>query len=218
MMATPFRNVISDEATLRELYPPAHALVQRKKITAIDEGCRQIIAVCPLVMVATSDAAGTCDVSPRGGPPGFVAVLDEHHLAIPDLPGNNLIETLTNLVTNPHVGLLFVLPGREETLRVAGRAWLTTDDEVLDAITPELRRPKAAIGIEVQEAYIHCAKSFRRGRVWEPESWQPDAAPSAAELLTLHCAIDASPEVVAADLEEGYRLGLAEERADGGGA
>jgi PPOX class probable FMN-dependent enzyme len=152
-------------------------------------------------------------VSPRGGPPGFVQVIDEHRLAIPDLNGNNLLDTITNIVANPHVGLLFVLPGRDETLRVNGRAWLTTDDVVLDGFTAELKRPKAAIGVAVEQAFVHCAKSFRRGRVWDPASWVPDAAPSAAELLTCHVELEATPEQVAADLEIGYAHDLAADRA-----
>ena len=144
-------------------------------------------------------------MSPRGGPPGFVQVLDEQRLAIPDLSGNNLLDSISNIVLNPHVGLLFVLPGRDETLRVNGRAWLTTDDAVLDGFTAELRRPKAAIGVEVVDAFVHCAKSFRRGQVWEPASWAPDVAPSAAELLTCHIELDATPEQLAANLEAGLR-------------
>ena len=144
-------------------------------------------------------------MSPRGGPPGFVQVLDAQRLAIPDLSGNNLVDSITNIVRNPHVGLLFVLPGRDETLRVNGRAWLTTDDAVLDGFTAELRRPKAAIGVEVVDTFVHCAKSFRRGQVWDPASWAPDVAPSAAELLTCHIELDATPEQLAANLETGLR-------------
>ena len=157
--------------------------MQRKKIARLDDGCRAVIESAPLVLVATSRPDGGCEVSPRGGPPGFVQVLDEQRLAIPDLSGNNLVDSISNIVLNPHVGLLFVLPGRDETLRVNGRAWLTTDDAVLDGFTAELRRPKAAIGVEVVDAFVHCAKSFRRGQVWDPASWAPDVAPSAAELL-----------------------------------
>jgi PPOX class probable FMN-dependent enzyme len=198
---------------VRELYRTPSEIVRRKKIGVLDDGCRAVIAATPLVLVATSAADGSCEVSPRGGPAGFVQVLDEHRLAIPDLRGNNLIDTLTNVVANPHVGLLFVLPGRDETLRVNGRAWITTDDAVLDGFTAELKRPNAAIGVEVADAFVHCAKSFRRGQVWEPASWAPDAAPSAAELLTCHIQLEATPEQLAADLEQGYAHDLAAERA-----
>jgi uncharacterized protein len=211
--AAPFEHVITTLDGVRELYRHPRDLVRRKKIDQLDEGCRAVIASAPLVLVATSRPDGGCEVSPRGGPPGFVQVLDEHRIALPDLSGNNLLDSISNIVLNPHVGLLFVLPGRDETLRVNGRAWLVTDDDVLDGFTAELKRPKAAIGIEVVDAFVHCAKSFRRGQVWEPSSWLPDAAPSAAELLTCHIELKVTPDQLAADLEAGYAHDLAAERA-----
>jgi PPOX class probable FMN-dependent enzyme len=211
--AAPFEHVISTLDEVRELYRHPHELVQRKKIDHLDDGCRSVIENAPLVLLATSRPDGGCEVSPRGGPRGFVQVLDEHRLAIPDLSGNNLLDSISNIVLNPHVGLLFVLPGRDETLRVNGRAWLVTDDTVLDGFTAELKRPKAAIGIEVVDAFVHCAKSFRRGKVWEPASWAPDTAHSAAEMLTCHIELEATPEQLAADLEAGYARDLAAERA-----
>jgi len=210
----PFANVISSLEALRDLYREPSELVRRKKIAHLDDGCRAVIEAAPLVLVGTSRPDGGCEVSPRGGPAGFVQVLDEQRLAIPDLSGNNLADSIRNIVLNPHVGRLCVLPGRDETLRVNGRAWLTTDDAVLDGFTAELRRPKAAIGVEVIDAFVHCAKSFRRGHVWEPASWDPDVAPSAAELLTCHIQLDATPEQLAANLEQGYARDLAAERAD----
>jgi uncharacterized protein len=210
----PFEHVIDSVEALRELYREPSELARRKKIALLDDGCRAVIEAAPLVFVGTSGPDGACEVSPRGGPPGFVQVIDEQRLAIPDLSGNNLLDTIRNIVLNPHVGLLFVLPGRDETLRVNGRAWLTTHDAVLDGFTVELRRPKAAIGVEVVDAFVHCAKSFRRGRVWEPASWAPDVAPSAAELLACHFDIDVTPEQLAANLEQSYARDLAAERAD----
>ena len=210
---SPFERVVTTVEGVRELYRHPADLVRRKKIDHLDAGCRAVIDAAPFVLLATSSPAGACEVSPRGGPPGFVRVLDEHRLAIPDLSGNNLLDSITNIVGNPHVGLLFILPGRDETLRVNGRAWLVTDDDVLDGFTAELRRPKAAIGVEVVEAFVHCAKSFRRGRVWDPGSWAPDAVPSAAELLTCHIELEAPPEQLAADLEKAYTRDLAAERA-----
>lgn len=209
----PFQRVVTSPEELRTLYREPHDLVRRKKIDHLDDGCVATIAASTLVMVATSDERGNTEVSPRGGPPGFVQVLDPTHLALPDLSGNNLLDSLQNLLSNPHIGLLFVLPGRDETLRVRGRAWVVLDDEVLDGFTQELRRPKAAIGVEVEQAFVHCAKSFRRAGAWDPTSWPAeDAAPSAAELLTEHLALDATAEQLAADLEAGYRHDLEQER------
>jgi PPOX class probable FMN-dependent enzyme len=210
----PFEDVIDSLDALRELYREPSELVRCKKIARLDDGCRDVIEAAPLVLLGTARPDGSCEVSPRGGPPGFVQVLDEQRLAIPELSGNNLVDSISNIVLNPHVGLLFVLPGRDETLRVNGRAWLTIEDAVLDGFTTELRRPKAAIGVEVVDAFVHCAKSFRRGHVWDPSSWAPDVAPSAAELLTRHIQLDVTPEQLAANLEQGYARDLAAERAD----
>lgn len=213
MSGAPFEHVISTQEEVRELYRHPSDLVRRKKIGRLDDGCRAVIAAAPLVLVATSAPDGACEVSPRGGPPGFVQVLDDHRLAIPDLSGNNLLDSITNIVANPHIGLLFVLPGRDETLRVDGQAWLTTADGVLDGFSAELKRPKAAIGVAVEHAFVHCAKSFRRGQVWDPSTWMPDAAPSAAQLLTCHIELEATPEQLAADLEAAYVRDLSAERA-----
>lgn len=213
MTGVPFEQVITTEDELRALYRQPISLVRRKKIDRLDDGCRAVIAATPLVLIGTAGPDGRCEVSPRGGPAGFVEVLDEQRLAIPDLGGNNLLDSITNILANPHVGLLFVLPGRDETLRINGRAWLTTDDAVLDAFTTELRRPRSAIGVEVADAFVHCAKAFRRGQVWDPDSWRPDAAPSAAELLTGHVELELTAEQLAADLEASYAHDLAAERA-----
>jgi PPOX class probable FMN-dependent enzyme len=177
------------------------------------EGDAAFIHAQSFFFLATADAEGRPDCSFKGGPPGLARVVAPDLLVFPDYDGNGMFKSLGNIVANPHVGLLFVLPGREETLRVNGRAWLTTDDAVLDGFTAELKRPKAAIGVAVAEAFVHCAKSFRRGQVWEPASWMPDAAPSAAEMLTCHIQLEATPDELAADLEQGYAHDLAAERA-----
>ncbi len=190
-------------------------MVQAKKVGALDEATQAFIGASPFVLLATAAADGSCDVSPRGGPPGFVRVVDERRLALPDLSGNNLLDSLVNLTSNPHVGLLFLLPGRDETLRVDGRAWVTVDPPVLDLWDGELARPKTVVGIEVEHAFIHCAKSFRRGRVWDPASWTELAAPDACELLVSHIGLEVSPADVRANLEEGYAHDLQAEVAGG---
>ena len=210
-MDAPFSDVLTDPAALAELYRPPSRLVMDKVVTELDAGCRQLIAASTFVLVGTSDAQGLCDVSPKGGPAGFVKVLDEHRLAIPDLNGNNRLDSLRNVLARPYVGLLFVVPGQGETLRVNGRAWVTTSADVLDRFGDELRRPTAAIGVAVDEAYLHCAKAFRRGGLWEPERW-PDAAdlPSVAEVLCDHVGMESESAPSVADaLEQGYRRDLA---------
>lgn len=165
---------IGSVEALEALYPAPHPRTVAKKRDRLDDGLRAAIAASPFVLLATSDGAGRCDVSPRGGPPGFVTVLDDHRVALPDLNGNNLLDALRNIVANPHAGLLFVVPGQAETVRLDGPAHLTTDDAVLGTFTDELRRPPLAVVVEVESVFTHCAKAFRRSRLWDPASW-PDA-------------------------------------------
>lgn len=209
----PFPNVVTTEAGLRELYREPAPATRSKVIPELDDTARAFIAHSPFMLLATADTDGNCDVSPRGGPPGFCRALDERRLVIPDLNGNNLIDSISNVAAGGHAGLLFVVPGRDETLRVNGRAWVTVDDAILDSFTDQLRRPRSAIGIEVAQVYVHCAKAFRRGRVWEPEAWaELEAAPTGAVMLTCQMNLDRTAEEMAAWLEKGYEAGLAEDR------
>jgi uncharacterized protein len=169
---TPFRDVVTGVEALRELYPPPGKLGPAEKVDHLDEEAQAFISACPFVVMATADDGGRCTVSPRGGAPGFVGVVDERHLVIPDFAGNDSIDSLRGLVTNPHVGLLFILPGRSETVRVDGQAWVTKDQEVLDALQGESRRPRSAIGVRVRHAFVHCPKSFNRARVWDTRTWE----------------------------------------------
>ena len=213
-MTSAFDDILRTADELRSLYRSPSATVEAKKVDRIDDGARRFIEGSPFCLLATADGDGRCDVSPRGGPPGFVKVLDENRLAIPDLSGNNLLDSLTNLLTNPHAGLLFVLPGRDETLRVEGDAYLTRDPAILARWDDDLRRPKVAVGVAVRTAYVHCAKSFRRGRVWDATSWGELAAPDACELLVDHVGLDATPGDVRTLLENSYRTDLDAERAE----
>ena len=156
---------------LLALYPEPLERVRTKKRDRLDDGLRVVISLSPFVLLATADADGRCDVSPRGGPPGFVAVLDDRHVALPDLNGNHLVDSLRNIVANPHAGLLVLVPGQHETVRIDGAAHLTTDAGVLDRFTSELRRPTLAVVVEVGAVFTHCAKALRRGRLWEPDAW-----------------------------------------------
>ena len=163
-MSAPFNHLIGSPDELARLYGAPSELVVSKVIDRLDGHCRNFIARTPFVLVATSTADGRCDVSPKGGPPGFVAILDEKRLAVPDAPGNRLIDSLRNIVDAGRAGLLFVIPGVEETLRVNGRAFLTRDPGVLELFTGESKQPKLAIGIEVEEVFLHCAKAFKRSQ------------------------------------------------------
>jgi uncharacterized protein len=173
---------------LREHIGQPRQAVLDKQLDHLDRHCREFIARSPIALLATADGGGRCDCSPRGGPPGFASVLDERHLAIPDYTGNRSQDSHANVLENPHVGLLFLLPGMSETLRVNGRATLTRDPGLLaDLATGGTRPPRLALHIEVQEAYLHCAKAFLRGGVWDPGTWTPaDELPSAAEIYRDH--------------------------------
>ena len=205
-MDAPFPGCLTNADQLAAHYRAPSALVQRKKVGVLDEATRAFVGASPFVLVATADDEGRCDVSPRGGAPGFVRILDDRRLLIPDLNGNNLLDSARNVIANGHVGLLFVLPGRDETLRVDGRAWVSVADELRDRF-PEVRRPVSVLAVEVASAFIHCAKSFRRGRVWEQASWAELEAPTALELLACHLSLDQPIDPAA--MEKGYAADLA---------
>jgi PPOX class probable FMN-dependent enzyme len=157
---------LASAAELRPLYNGPSALVRAKQIDRIDVHCRSFIARSPLVMIGSTHPERGADVSPRGDAPGFVQVLDEHHLAIPDRPGNNRLDTLENLLANPAVGLFFLVPGVEETLRVNGTARLSRSQPLLDIMPVDGKVPKLAIVVTVSEAFLHCAKALKRARLW----------------------------------------------------
>jgi PPOX class probable FMN-dependent enzyme len=200
-----FRDTIISEAGLRALYREPHELVRRKSIDHVDAAASTFIVKSPFAVIASWSSNG-CDASPRGGPQGFVKVLDPKRIAFADLAGNNRIDSYRNLVDHPEIGVLFFVPGVEETLRVNGRASITTDPEILAATMIDERRPKVAVGIDVDDCFIHCAKAFRRAGLWEPESWlSPEEQPSAACAIVDHLQLDVDPELVRQDLEAGYQ-------------
>jgi uncharacterized protein len=144
-----------------------------KDIGRIDVHMGRFIALSPLCLVATADAQGKQDVTPRGDPPGAFKVLDEHTIALADRPGNNRLDTLKNLLENPEIALIFLLPGVNDTVRVAGTARLSVDPELLASMAVQDKVPKCAIVIAVRQAYLHCAKALLRSRLWEPDYVQP---------------------------------------------
>jgi uncharacterized protein len=151
---------------LRNLYARPGERAVKKQIAHLDVHCRRLIALSPFLVLASSDRSGRMDASPRGGDPGFVKVPDETTLLIPDAPGNNRLDSFENIVATGQVGLLFMVPGVDETLRVNGTAVLSLDDADIDLCTNERRRPKLAIRVTVREAYLHCAKALMRSRLW----------------------------------------------------
>ena len=144
---------------------------------------RDWLAASPMCLIATSDAAGNCDVSPKGDPPGFTYVIDDTTLAIPDRPGNRRVDGFLNVLQNPHVGLIYLIPGRRETLRVNGRARVVRAAPFLDEMAVKGKSPALALLVEVEQIFFHCPKAVMRSAVWEPETWNPGALPSHAALV-----------------------------------
>jgi PPOX class probable FMN-dependent enzyme len=171
----PFQDVLTSEAELRAVVgglPSERA--QLKDRRALDQQSRAFIAMSPFLVMATSGADGTCDVSPKGDAPGFVRVLDDSRLVIPERNGNKRLDGMTNLLVNQHIGLLFVVPGCDYTLRINGRAGITRDPALLAQMAAQGVVPRLAIGVVVEQAFFHCVKAFRRSRLWAHGEW-PDA-------------------------------------------
>lgn len=197
-----FSEVVSTDAQLREVIGPPMPRSVRKEIARLDVHCRALIAASPFVLVASSDASGRMDVSPKGDPPGFVQVLDDETLAIPDRPGNRRADTFTNVLQNPGVGLLFLIPGRLETLRVNGRARIVRDAALRERMAVKGKAPDLALVVTVEQAFIHCGKCMIRSRLWEKDSWpDADGLPSQAQCLVAHARLAESVEEVQASIE-----------------
>jgi PPOX class probable FMN-dependent enzyme len=169
----PPAGAISDLERLRAIIaaPGPDAPAVRKQRPTLDAHDRAFIARSPFLLLATAGADGRCDVSPRGDAPGFALALDARTLAIPDRPGNHRIDTYQNILANPHAGVIFLVPNVEETLRVNGRAWLSEDAELLMRLPMAGKLPKLAVVLEVEEVYFHCARAFRRAKLWQPDTW-----------------------------------------------
>jgi uncharacterized protein len=197
-------HAITTVEQLRELYAPPQERSVRKEVDHLDEHCRRFISLSPFVLVASADATGACDVSPKGGPAGFVQVLDDHRLLIPDATGNRRLDSFQNMLDNPQVGLLFLTPGLGETLRANGHVALTRDPSLLDGLQTGGRPALLALVVRVEQAYLHCAKALIRSKLWRSDTW-PDRAelPSAAEILNDHIGIG-DLAASAAALQESY--------------
>ncbi|MYR00678.1 MSMEG_1061 family FMN-dependent PPOX-type flavoprotein [Streptomyces sp. SID6139] len=172
----------------------------RKQMTELTDQTRRLIGCSALVLVASADAEGNCDVSPRGGPAGFVSVLDDRTVAIPDATGNKRLDTLQNVIATGRAGLLFIIPGRTTTLRVNGRACVSTRPELLSQLTAVGKPPASALVVGIEEVYPHCPKSLLRSGAWKPEQWPAaDAQPTSAEVTLAQLRM---PELTIADIEQ----------------
>jgi len=205
-MNRPFHDVVESVEALGSLISPPSELVRKKALPHIDAHARAFIALSPMVLIGTHDASGHTDVSPRGDPAGFVRTLDERWIVIPERVGNRRVDTLRNIVQTGQVGLLFLVPGVQDTLRVNGRAWVVRDRELLDPMAVQGKEPLVGIAVEVQESYLHCARCMHRSKLWDSQSWPaPGRLPSLAQMLVDQVKIpDLKVEQLEAVLEECY--------------
>jgi PPOX class probable FMN-dependent enzyme len=203
--STASMTLIENEAALRAVIGEPGDRARRKQLPKMDRYAREFIGRAPMAMLATTGGDGSTDVSPRGDGPGFVIVLNDGQFAIPERPGNRRADSYINILQNGGVGLLFLIPGMEETLRVNGRARLVQDAPWFDEMVVQGKRPILAIVVDVEQVYFHCAKAFRRSRLWEQATW-PDRStlPTLGQILKDQVNLEKSVAEVDCDLEEAY--------------
>lgn len=199
---------IIDAAELRALYGQPNVRAANKVLPRLDEHCRAFIGLSPFCVLGTAAADGSADCSPKGDAPGFVQVLDDETLLIPDRLGNNRVDSMSNIVENPNVSLIFLVPGMNETLRVNGKATITTDDSLLEPFSVNGKQPRTGLVVKVDEAFLHCAKALMRSKLWDPERHiDRKSFPSLGRILADQTGVQ-SPEVAEAAVEEAYRTRL----------
>jgi hypothetical protein len=161
-----------------------HDSIVNKHTAYLTPLLEEFITKSPFFLVATADGEGNCDVSPKGDPPGAVKIIDRRTIAIPDRPGNRRVDGHRNVLENPHVGLIFIIPNVDETVRVNGRAFITADPELLATMETQGKTPKLAIVVEIDEVYMHCARAFLRSSLWQPEDWpDPNSIPTLRAIM-----------------------------------
>lgn len=203
---TSFTEVITSEDELRAILGTPSALAANKAVTTLDEHCRAFIAASPFMLIASADRDGNMDISPKGDPAGFVQVLDERTLAIPDRPGNRRADTFRNILQNPKVGLFFFIPGKQDTFRVSGRAIVVRDLWLRERMALQGKIPAFAIVVTVEEAFLHCAKCVIRSGIWEQEKWPAaDGLASLARVMIAQGKLADSEEKIQAAIDESYR-------------
>lgn len=204
--------MIGSEEELRRKFGEVSHLASAKSRPTLDKYSRQFISLSPFLVISTADTQGRADLSPRGDPPGFVHVIDDTTILIPDRPGNNRLDTMANIVANPNVGLLFFVPGFEDTLRLNGKARITDDAALLASCTVNGKQPVVGILVKVEEVFLHCAKALKRSKLWEPDYRQDRGQmPTIARIILEQTATPvAEPEAarIDAEVEEEYRSAL----------
>lgn len=197
-------SVVSDVGQLTEVVGRPTQRVADKVRTSLHELDREWLSASPFCLIATASADRSCDISPKGDPPGFAHVIDERTLAIPDRPGNRRVDGFRNVLENPQVGLIFLIPGRGDTLRINGHAQLLRDAPFFDELVVKGHRPQLALVVHVEEVFYHCSKAFLRSALWDPASWTPDAASSRPVIAGTIERPDDSPEQLAEYYGPGY--------------
>jgi PPOX class probable FMN-dependent enzyme len=199
---------IHDQSALRDHYGTVHPLAVRKVLPKLDRHCRDFIARSPFLVLATSDGAGGVDASPRGDAPGFVQVVDDGTIVLPDRPGNNRVDSYGNVIANPGVGLIFFVPGIEETLRVNGKAEVVTDVDLLAGTAAQGRMPRAGLLIKVDEAFFHCAKALKRAKLWDASRHvERSSFPTLGRIMADHTG-QCDEHAAEALIQDGYRTTL----------
>ena len=200
--------MIESKEALRALYPPAKERSLRKQLARLDRHCLRFIGLSPFVVLASGGAQGHFDASPRGGEPGFVKAPDDATLLIPDAPGNNRLDTLENIIATGRVGLLFLIPGVDESLRVNGKARVVDTPKLLEEFSSEKRKPKLIIEVAVEDVYLHCAKALMRSKLWSSASQvERSVLPTMGQMLNDQTGTNA-PAETQAEMAERYKADL----------
>ncbi|MFS1512088.1 pyridoxamine 5'-phosphate oxidase family protein [Chengkuizengella sp. SCS-71B] len=201
-----FKEVVTSEEELREMlgYPSERAI--KKVVSKLDSHCRQYLRLSPFVVLSTSDANGICDVSPRGDAPGFIHIIDDKHIVLPERQGNKRMDSIKNILSNQHVGLIFLIPGLKETLRINGKACVIKDQEMLKHMAVNEQVPLLGIGIQIEECFVHCGKSLIRSQLWDQKTWTDKKnLPSIPHMMADHVNVsNISPKVIEESLQESY--------------
>jgi uncharacterized protein len=200
---------VADPAKLREIVGGVMPQAATKERATLHQRDREWLAASPYCVIATADADGNCDASPKGDPAGsLVHVIDDGTVAIPERPGNHRVDGYHNVLANPHVGLLSLIPGRRETLRINGRARVVADAPFFDDMIVKGHKPILALVVEIDTIYFHCGKSAMRSGIWKPETWAPDALPQHAQLVKETQVVDATLEELIDKYGPKYEAGL----------
>ena len=202
-------SIVEDIREIREIYGEPAERAVKKQLPRLEKHSRAFIALSPFVVMATCDAEGRCDASPKGDAPGFVQVVDDHTLMIPDRLGNNRVDTIGNLLKSPGIGLIFFVPGLRETLRVNGQAQVTTDPALLEPCAVNGKLPRSGILVSAEEVYFHCGKALIRSDLWNPaKQLKQSEFPSLGRIITEQIGEGGSVEAAERYTEESYRTRL----------